>query len=154
MSHSQQVRDPILILAACADFMSCFLVCVSFCRSRLLHDADTVAFIYPSQEVCNIYFELYTWYWLMQVNVFPSRPSVVGMNMSLSTVNHLFQFNISLYQYLIVFCFGPHFVDIRSDHVSSGRSGSFRLLVSELSCSVQHEFLLTFVLFSQLGRDT
>ena len=140
MSYSQRVRDPIRILAAYTDFMSCFSVCVSFCRSRLLQDADTVAFIYPSQRVWNIYFELSTWSWLREVNVFPNRPSIVGMNVSLSTLYQLFQFNISLpvclYQYLIVFCFGPHFVDIHSDRGSSGRSTSFLLSVSELDCSV------------------
>ena len=41
----------------------------------------------------------------MEVNVFPSRPS---MNMSLSTLHQMFQFNISSYPYLILFCFVPY----------------------------------------------
>ena len=87
------------------------------------------------------------------VDVFPSRLSIVGMNMSLSTLRQLFQFNISLYQYLILFCFWPHVVDICSDHVSSGSSGNFRLSVSQLACSVSmNSYWLSFF-FSQFGRE-
>jgi len=109
----------------------------------------TQSLSYTPLSKCVIFILNYTLSWLREVNVFPSRPSIVGMNMSLSTLHQLFQFNISLYQYLLVFCFGHYYVDIRSDYEEVQVFDY--LMVSELACSVSmNSYWLSS--FSQFGR--
>ena len=61
------------------------------------------------------------------------------------------QYQFVSISHIVLFC--ALFVDIRSDHVSSGRSAGFRLLVSELACSVSMNSYSFSSFFSQFGRE-